>query len=32
MATTKFTYVSLENLQQYDSLLKPFIEGKFLMQ
>ena len=28
MATTKFTYVSLENLQQYDSLLKPFIEGK----
>lgn len=27
MATT-FTYVSLQNLQQYDSLLKPYIDGK----
>lgn len=27
MATT-FTYVSLKNLQQYDSLLKPYIDGK----
>lgn len=28
MAQTKFTFVSLENLQQYDSLLKPYIDGK----
>lgn len=27
MATT-FTYVSLQNLQQYDSLIKPYIDGK----
>lgn len=26
--TTTFTYVSLENLQQYDSLLKPYIDSK----
>lgn len=28
MATTTFTYVSLENLQKYDSLLKPYIDKK----
>ena len=28
MAQTKFTFVSLGNLQQYDSLLKPYIDGK----
>lgn len=25
---TMFTYVSLQNLQQYDSLIKPYIDGK----
>ena len=28
MATTTFTYVSLDNLIQYDSLIKPYIDSK----
>lgn len=28
MATTTIKYVSFENLKQYDSLLKPYIDGK----
>lgn len=28
MAETKFTFISLDNLKQYDSLIKPYIDGK----